>query len=182
MVQKTKKRPLSHYLKDFKYRATHCGHCGKLLGRVTLTRGDEIVNKLALARLDTLFDMPSWLVEQQHWLALCRFCGDVHCKEQNHYFNIIGFKQYLYQKTAMSPGTIREYVVRLRRLGNHLSELKVPAPSSLQILRDNSLVEWLPKTSTNNYLIALRKYWQFQMHASNTSVLSHENKSTSDIY
>lgn len=179
-VQQPKRRPLSRYLKDFKLTQTHCAHCFKLLDRVTLMHCGALVNKATIARLDTPIDEATWLNEKKEWLALCRFCGDLHSKEQNNYFDIIGFKQYLLQQTEMSRGTIREYVVRLRRLGNHLSEHKVPLPGSLQGPLDEMLDAWLPRTSTNNYRIALRKYWQFkvQEHA----IAAREMSTTSDIY
>ncbi|WP_435926911.1 flagella biosynthesis regulatory protein FliZ [Dryocola sp. BD613] len=181
-VQQPKRRPLSRYLKDFKHTQTHCAHCGKLLDRITLTCRGEIVNKTTIAQLDTLIDDAAWQVEKQAWTALCRFCGDLHCKEQGNYFDIIGFKQYLFEQTEMSHGTIREYVVRLRRLGNHLSEQAVSAPSLLQSLHDDTLDALLPQTSTNNYRIALRKYWQFQMQLTATPCVYQENHITSDIY
>ncbi|MVY76572.1 flagellar regulatory protein FliZ, partial [Escherichia coli] len=53
-VQQSKRRPLSRYLKDFKHSQTHCAHCKKLLDRITLVRRGEIVNKIAISRLDTL--------------------------------------------------------------------------------------------------------------------------------
>lgn len=118
MVQHLKRRPLSRYLKDFKHSQTHCAHCRKLLDRITLVRDGKIVNKIEISRLDTLLDENGWQVEQQSWAALCRFCGDLHCKTQSDFFDIIGFKQFLFEQTEMSPGTVREYVVRLRRLGN----------------------------------------------------------------
>ncbi len=55
-VQQPKRRPLSRYLKDFKHSQTHCAHCHKLLDRITLVRRGEIVNKIAISRLDTLLD------------------------------------------------------------------------------------------------------------------------------
>ncbi|MCT4706631.1 flagella biosynthesis regulatory protein FliZ [Enterobacteriaceae bacterium H11S18] len=181
-VQQPKRRPLSRYLKDFKHTQTHCAHCGKLLDRITLTRDGEIVNKATIAQLDTPIDEATWLTEQQEWMALCRFCGDLHCKEQGNYFDIIGFKQFLFEQTDMSHGTIREYVVRLRRLGNHLVAQNIPRPDSLEALLDDSLEAWLPATSTNNYRIALRKYWQFQTQIANPVIAQQENKATSDIY
>ena len=57
-VQQSKRRPLSRYLKDFKHSQTHCAHCFKLLDRITLVRRGQIVNKIAIARLDT--PTPSW--------------------------------------------------------------------------------------------------------------------------
>ena len=115
MVQHLKRRPLSRYLKDFKHSQTHCAHCRKLLDRITLVRDGKIVNKIEISRLDTLLDENGWQVEQQSWAALCRFCGDLHCKTQSDFFDIIGFKQFLFEQTEMSPGTVREYVVRLCR-------------------------------------------------------------------
>ena len=122
MVQHLKRRPLSRYLKDFKHSQTHCAHCRKLLDRITLVRDGKIVNKIEISRLDTLLDEKGWQTEQKSWAALCRFCGDLHCKTQSDFFDIIGFKQFLFEQTEMSPGTVREYVVRLRRLGNHLHQ------------------------------------------------------------
>jgi len=160
-LQQVKRRPLSRYLKDFKHIATHCAHCSKVLDRITLTRSGVIVNKASIAQLDTLIDDAGWQAEQPLWAALCRFCGDLYSKEQNNYFDIIGFKKYLFEQTDMSHGTIREYVVRLRRLGNYLSQNYIPLPDATKDFCLKTLSDWLPKTSTNNYRIALRKYNQF---------------------
>ncbi len=124
-VQQPKRRPLSRYLKDFKHSQTHCAHCHKLLDRITLVRRGKIVNKIAISQLDMLLDDAARQREQKEWVALCRFCGDLHCKKQSDFFDIIGFKQYLFEQTEMSHGTVREYVVRLRRLGNYLSEQNI---------------------------------------------------------
>lgn len=102
MVQHLKRRPLSRYLKDFKHSQTHCAHCRKLLDRITLVRDGKIVNKIEISRLDMLLDENGWQVEQKSWAALCRFCGDLHCKTQSDFFDIIGFKQFLFEQTEMS--------------------------------------------------------------------------------
>jgi FliZ protein len=162
MIRKqAKRRPLSRYLKDFKHMATHCAHCSKVLDRITLTRGGAIVNKVSIAQLDTLISDADWQEEQSHWAALCRFCGDLYCKEQNNFFDIIGFKQYLFEQTEMSHGTIREYVVRVRRLGNYFSQHSAPSSRESSEFCLAELNDELPETSTNNYRIALRKYDQF---------------------
>lgn len=181
-VQQLKRRPLSRYLKDFKHAQTHCAHCHKLLDRITLVRQGEIVNKIAIAQLDTLMDEAAWEMERQEWVALCRFCGDLHCKEQSHYFDIIGFKQYLFEQTDMSHGTIREYVVRLRRLGAHLAQKQVPLALARKGDIDAQLEIWLPLTSTNNYRIALRKYAQYQAQLSRPESHKLLAQTTSDIY
>ena len=181
-VQQSKRRPLSRYLKDFKHSQTHCAHCHKLLDRITLVRRGEIVNKIAISRLDTLMDETEWQHEQQEWMALCRFCGDLHCKEHSDYFDIIGFKQYLFEQTEMSHGTVREYVVRLRRLGNHLDENNISHTLLQDGFIDENLEPWLPSTSTNNYRIALRKYAQFKTQMPVPAARNIALNSTSDIY
>ena len=152
MVQHLKRRPLSRYLKDFKHSQTHCAHCRKLLDRITLVRDGKIVNKIEISRLDMLLDENGWQVEQKSWAALCRFCGDLHCKTQSDFFDIIGFKQFLFEQTEMSPGTVREYVVRLRRLGNHLHEQNISLDQLQDGFLDEILAPWLPTTSTNTRL------------------------------
>lgn len=151
MVQHLKRRPLSRYLKDFKHSQTHCAHCRKLLDRITLVRDGKIVNKIEISRLDTLLDENGWQVEQQSWAALCRFCGDLHCKTQSDFFDIIGFKQFLFEQTEMSPGTVREYVVRLRRLGNHLHEQNISLEQLQDGFLDEILAPWLPTTNTQQH-------------------------------
>ncbi len=77
---------------------------------------------------------------------------------------------------------MREYVVRLRRLGNHLTEQKISHDLLQEGFLDENLAPWLPETSTNNYRIALRKYEQFKAHTH----MGHMQKSawtaSSDIY
>ncbi|MGL5698631.1 MAG: flagella biosynthesis regulatory protein FliZ, partial [Kluyvera sp.] len=165
-----------------KHSETHCAHCHKLLDRITLVRQGEIVNKIAISRLDMLMDEADWQQERSAWSALCRFCGDLHCKEQSAFFNIIGFKQYLLEQTDMSAGTVREYVVRLRRLGNHFDEQQVPRAVLQERHSDEKLEAWLPDTSTNNYRIALRKYLRFQRQLPQTNALNYADRETSDIY
>lgn len=182
MMMQVKKRPLSRYLKDFKHSQTHCAHCHKLLDRITLVRQGEIVNKIAISRLDTPMDETAWQQERSAWSALCRFCGDLHCKEQRAFFNIIDFKQYLLEKTDMSTGTVREYVVRLRRLGNHLNEHQVPQDLLLERHAEEQLEPWLPQISTNNYRIALRKYLRFHRQHAGREEQNFADCETSDIY
>lgn len=182
MMMQVKRRPLSRYLKDFKHSQTHCAHCHKLLDRITLVRQGEIVNKIAISRLDTPMDETAWQQERSAWSALCRFCGDLHCKEQRAFFNIIDFKQYLLEKTDMSTGTVREYVVRLRRLGNHLNEHQVPQDLLLERHAEERLEPWLPQISTNNYRIALRKYLRFHRQHAGREEQNFADCETSDIY
>ncbi len=161
---------------------THCAHCRKLLDRITLVRDGKIVNKIEISRLDTLLDENGWQVEQKSWAALCRFCGDLHCKTQSDFFDIIGFKQFLFEQTEMSPGRVREYVVRLRRLGNHLHEQNISLDQLQDGFLDEILAPWLPTTSTNNYRIALRKYQHYQRQTCTGLVQKSTSLPASDIY
>ncbi|WP_251124424.1 flagella biosynthesis regulatory protein FliZ, partial [Escherichia coli] len=113
---------------------------------------------------------------------LCRFCGDLHCKTQSDFFDIIGFKQFLFEQTEMSPGTVREYVVRLRRLGNHLHEQNISLDQLQDGFLDEILAPWLPTTSTNNYRIALRKYQHYQRQTCTGLVQKSTSLPASDIY
>ncbi len=81
----------------------------------------------------------------------------------------------------MSPGTVREYVVRLRRLGNHLTALKI-SRDLLSGEPDETLAPWLPSTSTNNYRIALRKYSQYKGLSPVVEIQKFAYQATSDIY
>ncbi|PKH24712.1 flagellar regulatory protein FliZ [Enterobacterales bacterium CwR94] len=161
MGSKVKLRPLSRYLKDYKHGQSHCSHCGKVLDRMALVFRGQIINKEAIARMDQLIDDQVWFKLQNELTALCRFCSDIYCNTHPTYFDIMAFKQYLFEQTEMSHSTIREYVVRLRRLDDILSASNFPA----ERLRDNSwhesLKNSLPDAGTNNYRIALRKYDQF---------------------
>lgn len=98
MVQHLKRRPLSRYLKDFKHSQTHCAHCRKLLDRITLVRDGKIVNKIEISRLDMLLDENGWQVEQKSWAALCRFCGDLHCKTQSDFSILSALSNFFLSK------------------------------------------------------------------------------------
>lgn len=151
-----KKRPLSRYLKDYKHSQTHCCQCGKQLGRMVLALRGKIINKEAIAAMVEPIDDTLWLDIQRDLSALCRFCSEVTYKTQATHFDIMAFKQYLFEQTEMNHSSIREYVVRLVRLDEMLAE----HPSA------KSVSQWpiddaLPATVDNNYRIALRKYHQF---------------------
>ena len=175
-MQQNTRRPLSRYLKEFKLSQTQCAHCRKPLDRVTLVRNGEIINQTAISRFNEPMDELMWLQERWAWSVLCRFCSDLHCNEQNAFFNITGFKLYLLEQTDMSTSTMREYIVRLRRLGNYFVDNQVPSALLLNSHADEVLSRWLPKTNTTNYRIALRKYLHFQ-HANRQSVVYHESMS-----
>ncbi|MOA48327.1 Regulator of sigma S factor FliZ [compost metagenome] len=82
----------------------------------------------------------------------------------------------------MSHGTVREYVVRLRRLGQHLTTQRISRDLLSNGYLDENLEPWLPATSTNNYRIALRKYAQFKTQMPMATRQKVRLETTSDIY
>lgn len=153
-----KKRPLSRYLKDYKHSQTHCCQCGKLLGRMVLALRGKIINKEAIAAMVEPIDDHLWLDIQQDLSALCRFCSEVTYKTQATHFDIMAFKQYLFEQTEMSHSSIREYIVRLVRLDEMLV---VHHASTKFTVSQWQTADELPLPVDSNYRIALRKYYQF---------------------
>lgn len=156
-----KKRPLSRYLKDYKHSQTHCSQCGKLLDRMALVFRGKIINKEAIARMDQPIDDAVWQNVQHELTALCRFCSEISCNSHPSYFDIMAFKQYLIEQTEMSHSTIREYVVRLRRLDEMLVARNYPADKFASSASHQRIIDDLPTAAHNNYRIALRKYDQY---------------------
>ncbi|MBS0967411.1 flagellar regulatory protein FliZ [Chimaeribacter arupi] len=156
-----KKRPLSRYLKDYKHSQTHCSQCTKQLDRMALVFRGQIINKEAIAGMDQLIDDQVWLKLQNELMALCRFCSEISCNSNPEYFDIKAFKQYLFEQTEMSHSTVREYVVRLRRLDEMLSACNYPRDRIKGNSIHQRIIEDLPDAGHNNYRIALRKYDQY---------------------
>lgn len=161
MGAKVKFRPLSRYLKDYKHSQDRCSHCNKVLDRMALVFRGRIINKEAMMRMDQLIDDLRWQKLQPELTPLCRFCSDILCNTQASYFDIMSFKQYLFKQTEMNHSTVREYVVRLRRLDDLLKMKNYPGERLDSDSWSASLEEELPDAGNKNYRIALRKYDQF---------------------
>ncbi|ENU1227813.1 flagella biosynthesis regulatory protein FliZ [Providencia rettgeri] len=156
-----KKRPLSRYIKDFKHSQTHCAHCHKTLDRISLVFNDDILNKEAIADMTELVDEGTWGELQGKFTALCRFCSEIYCNSNTDYFDIMSFKQYLFLQTEMSHSTVREYVVRLRRLDELLSSSNFSMKEFTASKVQDELSEKMTDSAFSNYNIALRKYEQY---------------------
>lgn len=61
----------------------------------------------------------------------------------------------------MSDSTIREYVVRLRRLDGMLAASNYPLDQFTREGMHQRILDELPGSTHNNYRIALRKYDQY---------------------
>lgn len=156
-----KTRPLSRYLKDYKHTQTHCSQCGKELDRMALVFRGQIINKDAISKMDQPIDDELWVDVSKDLLALCRFCSEISYNSVYHYFDIVGFKQYLFEQTEMNHSTVREYVVRLRRLDEILTANGYPQDKVDGKNIHQRIIEDVPLAITDNYRIALRKYDQF---------------------
>jgi FliZ protein len=73
----------------------------------------------------------------------------------------MAFKQYLFEQTEMNHSTIREYVVRLRRLDEMLVAHNYPADQFASAFNHQRIIDDLPPAANDNYRIALRKYDQY---------------------
>lgn len=160
-VTTQKKRPLSRYIKDYKHSQTHCLHCHKTLDRISLVFNGQVINKEAISEMTELVDDKTWNELQGKFVALCRFCSEIYCNSQTDYFDIMSFKQYLFEQTEMSHSTVREYVVRLRRLDELLTSSNYSANEFAPEKIQEQLSEKLSQSAFSNYNIALRKYEQY---------------------
>ncbi|PKE30921.1 flagellar regulatory protein FliZ [Rahnella sp. AA] len=156
-----KTRPLSRYLKDFKHSQTHCSQCAKELDRMALVFRGQIINKEAIAKMDQPIDDDVWHNLSQELTALCRFCSEISCNSHSSYFDIMAFKQYLFEQTEMNHSTVREYVVRLRRLDEILVANNYPLDKLSGDSIHQRIISDLPVAGHDNYRIALRKYDQY---------------------
>ncbi|MFC3395223.1 flagella biosynthesis regulatory protein FliZ [Brenneria rubrifaciens] len=156
-----KKQLFSRYLKDFKHKQTHCSYCNKELDRVSLVFRHQLVNKKSIDDIDRLIDDDKWSDLQQELIPLCRFCSEILCNTYTNYFDIQAFTQYLIEQTDVRHSTMREYVIRLRRLDELLVAKNYPIE---MFARDNvqqHICDSFPNLEQSVYRSALRKYDQY---------------------
>lgn len=156
-----KTRPLSRYLKDYKHTQTNCSQCGKELDRMALVFRGQVINKDAIAKMDEPIDEALWENLTHELSALCRFCSEISFNTSSQYFDIVAFKQYLFKQTEMNHSTVREYVVRLRRLDEILSASNYPQERTQGESIHQQIMDDVPVAASDNYRIALRKYDQY---------------------
>ncbi|PWC22168.1 flagellar regulatory protein FliZ [Brenneria roseae subsp. roseae] len=162
MPQSTRKKQLlSRYLKDFKHKQTHCSHCSKELDRVSLAFRHQLINKKSIDSIDRLIDDEVWADLQQELIPLCRFCGEILCNTHANYFDIQAFSQYLIEQTDIRHSTMREYVIRLRRLDELLVAKNYPMETFVRDNVQQRICDYLPDLEQNVYRSALRKYDQY---------------------
>lgn len=114
-----------------------------------------------------------------------RHCADfavIYTAKRRVIFSILSALSNFFLSKLKWSNTVREYVVRLRRLGNHLHEQNISLEQLQDGFLDEILAPWLPTTSTNNYRIALRKYQHYQRQTCTGLVQKSSSLPSSDIY
>lgn len=159
------KRQLKHYIADFKREQTYCSQCQTLLTRVFLMRHDQVLNKSHLYTLKERVDEQTGMIFCATLRVLCRFCTEMETLPPTYYFDLRPFRQYLLSQSNANLVSIREYVVRLRRLDEQLSSAHTKQ-DSLQSLRE--YIDKLPlsMTTLRGYHVALNRYEEYLLTVS----------------
>lgn len=155
---KTHYQRLSRYIRDYKYALHHCSSCGNELSRVRLLLSGKLITHKDIMYMDRPVTAQEWQVFLTRLEPVCRFCSTVSNGRQPTLFDIQAFKQALLADGCLCLATIREYVMRLRRLDQALTEQgytreKLPDYHSFELWD-----QLLPEKSRINYRIALAKY------------------------
>ena len=110
-----KKRPPGRYLKDYKHSQTHCSPVRQTVGPHGAGVSRQIINKEAIARMDQPID--DAVRQNRAARADCAvpLLQRDSCNSHPSYFDIMAFAVSV-RTDRDEPATIREYVVRLRRL------------------------------------------------------------------
>ncbi|WP_051150946.1 flagella biosynthesis regulatory protein FliZ [Tatumella saanichensis] len=158
---KRKHQCLSRYIRDYKYMQQQCAHCGTLLRRVRLLYANKPISHQQILRMDRQITAQEWAVFRSQLTPVCRFCSAVTDSARGRFFDIEGFKQNLLEDKAICLATLREYVLRLRRLDKRLAETGY-CPNGKEVLSHQYLTDVLfPESKCVNYQIALAKYFSY---------------------
>ncbi|HHR6503286.1 TPA: flagella biosynthesis regulatory protein FliZ [Providencia alcalifaciens] len=117
------------------------------------------IHKEDISHLSQRLSEEEWHVLQTTRLkALCRFCRELYTPPLPVFFDFVGFQQYLLVDLSMKPSTVREYVLRLRRIDTLLVTLNIDMPRLNVALIKVILAEHYSKQSFNNAGPALNQY------------------------
>lgn len=169
---KLKNQCLSRYIRDYKYMQQQCARCGTELNRVRLLYANKPVTHKQILSMDRQISAPEWALFRGQLTPVCRFCSVVTDHARGRYFDIEGFKQYLLEDKAICLATLREYILRLRRLDKRLAETGY-SPTEKEVLSQQYLTEVLfPGGKCVNYQIALAKYlYYYPQHRAASDLL-----------
>ncbi|CAB5573351.1 MULTISPECIES: hypothetical protein [Providencia] len=157
--KKSKIRTLRQYLIEFKDQPHRCSCCQVKLNRVSLMLDGVAINKEDISHLSQQLNVEEWHTLQTTRLkVLCRFCRELHTPPLSVFFDLVGFQHYLLVDLSMKPSSVREYVLRLRRIDTLLVTLNIDMPRLNVTQIKGILAEHYSKQSLNNAGPALNQY------------------------
>ena len=157
--KKSKIRTLRQYVIDFKREPHRCTCCQAKLNRVSLMLDGVAIHKEDISHLSQRLSEEEWHVLQTTRLkVLCRFCRELYTPPLPVFFDLVGFQQYLLVDLSMKPSSVREYVLRLRRIDTLLVTLNIDTPRLNVAQIKVILAEHYSKQSLNNAGPALNQY------------------------
>ncbi|HHQ2586730.1 TPA: hypothetical protein ACSPKR_004151 [Providencia rettgeri] len=157
--EKSRIRRLRQYLIEFKREPHRCMCCQAKLNRMSLMLDGVAIYKDDISHLSQWLNDEEWHTLQTTRLkVLCRFCSELHTPPLPVFFDLVGFQRYLLSDSSMNPSSIREYVIRLRRIDTLLVTLNIDMPRLNVTQIKVILVEHYSKRSLNNAGSALNKY------------------------
>ncbi|ENR5394052.1 hypothetical protein ACEWIT_003877 [Providencia rettgeri] len=157
--KKSKIRTLRQYLTDFKREPHRCTCCQAKLNRVSLMLDGVAIHKEDISHLSQQLNDEEWHTLQTTRLkVLCRFCRELHTPPLPVFFDLVGFQRYLLVDLSMKPSSVREYVLRLRRIDTLLVTLNIDMPRLNVALIKVILAEHYSKQSFSNAGPALNQY------------------------
>ncbi|HHN8583686.1 TPA: hypothetical protein ACRR2I_004220 [Providencia rettgeri] len=157
--KKSKIRTLRQYLTDFKRQPHRCTCCQAKLKRVSLMLDGVAIHKNDISHLSQQLNDEEWHTLQTTRLkVLCRFCRELYTPPLPVFFDLVGFQQYLLVDLSMKPSSVREYVLRLRRIDTLLVTLNIDMPRLNVAQIKVILAEHYSKQSLNNAGPSLNQY------------------------
>ncbi|HFD3737942.1 TPA: hypothetical protein ACF3RY_006719 [Pseudomonas aeruginosa] len=127
--KKSKIRTLRQYLIEFKREPHRCTCCQVKLNRVSLMLDGVAIHKEDINHLSQPLNDEEWHALQMTRLkVLCRFCRELHTPPLPVFFDLVDFQRYLLVDSSMKSSSVREYVIRLRRIDTLLVTLNIDMP------------------------------------------------------
>ena len=149
---------LSRYIRDYKYAQHKCSSCGNELSRVRLLFSGKLITHKDIMSMDHPVSPDEWQTFMAQLEPVCRFCSTICTGHKATLFDIEGFKAHLVSDNTLCLATVREYVMRMRRLDQILSGKELTVARLPDFASQSQWERLLPDKSRINYRIALAKY------------------------
>lgn len=158
-IKKSKIRTLRQRLIEFKREPHRCTCCQAKLNRVCLMLDGVVINKDDISHLSQPLNDEEWhTLETTRLKVLCRFCRELHTPPLPVFFDLVGFQRYLFVDSSMKLSSVREYVIRLRRIDTLLVTLNIDMPRLNVAQIKGILAEYYSGLSLINVVSTLNKY------------------------